>query len=104
MPSGELWKETEAGETSPVGLFPEGESPYRCLDMSGNVWEWVQDWYGERYYRKSPKRYPRGPQKGEYRVVRGGSWANDAWYLRVSSRFRLVPGNRYDGIGFRCAV
>ncbi|MGE0681976.1 MAG: SUMF1/EgtB/PvdO family nonheme iron enzyme [Candidatus Binatia bacterium] len=101
--SGELWESGQGG-TTPVGLFPEGCSFYKCLDMSGNVWEWVQDWYGEHYYRKSPKRDPRGPQKGEARVLRGGSWVDAARNLRVSRRVGYDPGYRNVGIGFRCAV
>lgn len=102
--SGELWEESEAGGTSPVGIFPEGASPYGCLDMGGNVWEWTQDWYGEHYYQQSPQRDPRGPQQGKGRVLRGGSWLSVAPNLRVSLRCRYDPGNRYVFVGFRCAV
>jgi formylglycine-generating enzyme required for sulfatase activity len=103
--SGELEEgpEETRGTTS-VGLFPEGRSPGGCFDMSGNVWEWVQDWYGEHYYPKSPKQDPKGPRKGDGRVVRGGSWVGGAWALRVSARGRNDPGFRGDAFGFRCAV
>jgi formylglycine-generating enzyme required for sulfatase activity len=95
---------SKLGDTSPVGLFPAGASPYGCLDMSGNVWEWVQDWYAEDYYQQGPKRDLQGPQKGEYRVVRGGSWLDDARPLRVSYRNWFDPSSRIGFIGFRCAV
>lgn len=100
----ELWRETEAGGTSPVGVFPEGASPYGCLDMSGNVWEWVQDWYRERYYQKSSQRDPQGPQTGESRVLRNGPWLSMTGDLCVSHRLRRDPDSlRLRVIGFRCA-
>lgn len=95
--------EAKIEDTSPVGLFPAGASPYGCFDMSGNVWEWVADWFAEDYYQQGPGRDLQGPQQGEYRVVRGGSWNNEAPNLRVSNRNRNDPGNRNDNIGFRCA-
>ena len=64
-----------SGETKPVGSFPAGASPYGALDMAGNVWEWVGDWYDGGYYSQSPSENPQGPDSGEYRVIRGGSWA-----------------------------
>lgn len=70
-------------------------------DMSGNVWEWVSDWYGENYYGSSPDSDPQGPYGGEDRVFRGGSWfslADDAW---SSTRYYDSSDPRSDGIGFR---
>jgi len=88
-----------------VGIFLTGASPYGCLDMSGNVWEWCEDWFDEHcyQYQQGPERNLRGPESGEYRVVRGGSWANEARNVRVANRNRNEPGNRNDNIGFRCA-
>jgi formylglycine-generating enzyme required for sulfatase activity len=60
------------GKTTPVGSYPAGASPYRLLDMSGNVWEWCSDWYGSGYYKNSPKENPTGPRSGPGRVLRGG--------------------------------
>jgi formylglycine-generating enzyme required for sulfatase activity len=88
--------------TAPVGSYPEGASPYGALDMAGNVWEWCQDWYDAEYYARSPQRNPRGPDSGEYRVGRGGSWALIEWDVRAAYRFSIVLGYRYDSVGFRC--
>jgi formylglycine-generating enzyme required for sulfatase activity len=73
-------KNTEDGYqfTAPVGSYPKGASPYGALDMAGNVWEWVADWYDAAYYAGSPRSNPTGPADGEYRVLRGGCWNNDA--------------------------
>ena len=64
--------------TSPVGSIPAGISPYGVYDMAGNVWEWCNDWYGEKYYQSSPCRNPTGPSSGSYRVLRGSSWLDIA--------------------------
>ncbi len=96
-----------AGHTEPVGSRPRGRSPYGALDMSGNVSEWVSDWYAEDYYQHSPTTNPAGPESGQFRVIRGGSWKvkpeprNDA--LRISNRYSFIPTARLDYIGFRCA-
>jgi formylglycine-generating enzyme required for sulfatase activity len=63
------------GDTSEVGSYPLGASPYGALDMAGNVWEWVNDWYSSSYYSVSPYANPPGPETGSFRVVRGGSWS-----------------------------
>jgi formylglycine-generating enzyme required for sulfatase activity len=70
-------------------------------DMSGNVWEWVADWYSAEYYGKSPLRNPQGPAQGKERVQRGGCWFNNDIYLRTTVRQKNPPELRDFDIGFR---
>ena len=92
-----------AGGTMPVGSRPAGASPYGALDMSGNVWEWVADWYAPNTYRSARYRNPSGPSNGSVRVFRGGSWLGDGpRLLRSSYRLRDRMKHRYDYLGFRC--
>ena len=92
-----------AGDTDRVGRRPAGASPFGALDMSGNVWEWVGDWYAKDYYRSSPRLDPTGPREGTLRVMRGGCWESGASSLRVSCRKAELPGAWADNVGFRCA-
>jgi formylglycine-generating enzyme required for sulfatase activity len=71
-------------------------------DMLGNIWQWTADWYDPKYYEERAGRNPRGPESGELRVLRGGSWNFNERSIRVSSRNRLDPGERYVNIGVRC--
>jgi formylglycine-generating enzyme required for sulfatase activity/predicted MPP superfamily phosphohydrolase/energy-coupling factor transporter ATP-binding protein EcfA2 len=87
--------------TSPVGIFTEGESPYGCLDMAGNVLEWCSDWFDEDYYKKSPGKNPRGPKDGSDRVLRGGYWGIGAPLCRAACRRCDEPAARARGVGFR---
>jgi formylglycine-generating enzyme required for sulfatase activity len=89
--------------TWPVCSKEKGKSPYGLCDMSGNVWEWVADWYQPDYYLLGPVKNPTGPAQGTYRCERGGSWYGVPKYLRVSNRDRDLPQARDDSIGFRCA-
>ena len=88
--------------TAPVGTFPAGASPYGALDMAGNVWEWVADWWYSGYYTVSLRSNPTGPDTGDVRVVRGGSWDEVAGGLRSSDRGRRFPDVRSGSGGFRC--
>jgi formylglycine-generating enzyme required for sulfatase activity len=89
--------------TAPVGSFPTGASWCGALDLAGNVWEWVADWYDRDYYERSPTQNPLGPEEGDGKVLRGGSWNDVPYYLRSANRFRNPPDGSYGGVGFRCA-
>ena len=91
--------------TGPVDGRSKGASPYGVMDMEGNIWEWVQDWYDKDYYGKSPDRNPPGPDAGVFRSARGGSWNNilAPESLRVSDRTGFYPSDRSSSSGFRCA-
>ena len=89
-------------DTTEVGKYPEGASPYGALDMAGNVWEWVDDRYDAGYYNRSPGTNPTGPTSGDYRVLRGGSWIISEDSIRSANRNRDDPDYTYISIGFRC--
>ena len=97
-----LGSEDAYSNTSPVGSFPEGVSPYGAYDMAGNVWEWCADWYSDGYYSQSPEKNPTGPETGVYRVLRGGSWNTVADYARSAIRAYGDPVVRSHDYGFRC--
>ena len=93
-----------ARDTTEVGIYPDGASHYGAFDMAGNVWEWVNDWYDPNYYEKSPSSNPQGPDSGQYRVIRGGSFSLGGDDVRSAYRVKLVTANTGFTIGFRCAL
>jgi formylglycine-generating enzyme required for sulfatase activity/predicted ATPase len=94
--------DTGINATSAVGCFTSGQSVYGCEEMSGNVWEWCMDWYGD--YSESLVTNPVGPTSGSSRVLRGGSWDDSARYCRSASRNGNAPPYRYWNFGFRLVV
>jgi len=72
-------------------------------DMIGNDWEWVHDWYDDRYYRDSPTHDPTGPDTGTRRILRGGNWAEPAENCRSAIRFGYDPNQLFGGLGIRPA-
>ncbi|MBN8657701.1 MAG: SUMF1/EgtB/PvdO family nonheme iron enzyme [Anaerolineae bacterium] len=90
-------------DTAKVGSYEDGKSPYGIYDLSGNVWEWVADWYSETYYQNSPLKNPSGPGLSGsqlFRVLRGGAWHNNA--MRSSNRLQYLQYASDWNIGFRC--
>ncbi len=99
------WANTfELGAGQPVAVASSSaSSPYGAYDLIGNVWEWVQDWYGGGYYAQSPRSNPAGPATGIQKVIRGGSFKNESDKTTTSVRGKAGVDNRGDDIGFRCA-
>jgi len=111
-PWGNEWREKVANydeggykdgynKSAPVGSFPDGVSWVGALDMAGNAWEWVADWYGA--YTDEVQRNPIGPMSGNNKVLRGGAFALDPNFLRTTYRYGDGPNASAGGIGFRCA-
>jgi formylglycine-generating enzyme required for sulfatase activity len=88
---------------APPGSFEAGRSAYGLYDMTGNVGEWVADPYEENFYQKSPYRDPKGPEQGDQKVIRGGSWRETKKNARPSKRFQAKPWRHDITVGFRCA-
>jgi formylglycine-generating enzyme required for sulfatase activity len=92
-------------DTTAVGSYENGKSPYGAYDMAGNVWEWVADWYSSTYYLSTSLTNPSGPATGEYHVLRGGSWHDDDRIIRTSNRgWSQIEYFYNTDFGFRCAM
>ena len=95
------WFDDNSGEqTHTVGT--RGSNAYGVYDTSGNVWEWVSDWYERKYYERSPAKNPQGPKEGEEKGLRGGSWYSSPRHLTAATRYWSDPYVRNSNFGFRC--
>ncbi len=92
------------GATTSVMTYPQGASPYGALDMAGNVFEWVGDWYAPDYYAVSPAQDPSGPAEGQARVVRGSSFESEPAQAALTIRHYANPALARRDTGFRCAA
>ncbi len=101
-----VYEENDPGGTAPVGSKPGGVSWVGAFDLSGNVWEWVNDWYDSGYYGTLADGVinPQGPNTGNARVLRGGSWDSHTNSVRAANRLRYAPSSENDYNGFRCAL
>jgi len=99
------YEKNSGGHPRPVGQ--KRPNPWGLYDICGNVWEWCNDFYKVDYYQEAPRENPRGPEKGETKVVRGGGWRFRAENCRSGYRYNENPGYAdvcfgYDIYGFRC--
>ena len=104
-PWGNEWdvEKCNIGDPKSVGSYEEGKGVYGCYDMAGSVGEWCADWADILYYTRSPNKNPEGPEKGDKKIVRGGSrFANAGFMLRCTARKAMSPNLGNIGVGFRC--
>jgi formylglycine-generating enzyme required for sulfatase activity len=107
------YSRSDQGVPTPVGFFDgtkrgemqthNGASPYGAFDMTGNLHQWCSDYYSRNYYASSPRKNPKGPASGAYRVLRGGTYRRSAWEVRAAARYsayQAFQSNHF--VGFRC--
>ncbi|HBP89294.1 MAG TPA: formylglycine-generating enzyme family protein [Nitrospirales bacterium] len=94
---------SKARGTMEIGRNEGGKSPYNVHDLSGNVAEWVADWAAIDHDQESPRDNPKGPSKGDFKMIRGGSHPLEVGILRLNERFMCPPATRFTTVGFRCA-
>ncbi|MBM4042059.1 MAG: formylglycine-generating enzyme family protein [Planctomycetes bacterium] len=105
LPWGDKATDDGHARTAPVGAYsPKGDTSLGIADLTGNVWEWCDDWFDPAYYQTSPAADPVNRKEGNRRVERGGSWAFTPDYCRAAFRFALEPGESYDTLGFRIVL
>jgi formylglycine-generating enzyme required for sulfatase activity len=95
------WHEGNSGDRAHE-VSQKRANGFGLFDALGNVWEWVNDWYDDKYYQKSPSQDPPGPRRGWTRVLRGGMWVNGSRVVRVSFRDGYYPDRRVGSYGLRC--
>jgi formylglycine-generating enzyme required for sulfatase activity len=100
-----FWHDTGqcVGNTTAAGSYPSRASPNGLLDMAGNVWEWVSDWYSGTCYGVSPSSSPTGPASGASKVLRSSGWSSRPDGVRLAWRYDSEPGGNSYLVGFRCA-
>ncbi len=97
-----LLRENSGYKPNPVATLEP--TPPGIYDLFGNMYEWCYDWYDDNYYRRSPKRNPLGPENGQMKVIRGGSWETSASSVRITNRAALGPDNNNITVGFRVVI